>query len=89
VPNFTDAGVMAEREGGWWLAGITLMPSTGEEEGADGRDPHARGGAGAREREQGAAVEWGQTGSERAESVARARVGGDGRRWTESGGSRA
>ena len=31
VPNFTVAGVMAEREGGWWPAGIASMPSIGEE----------------------------------------------------------
>jgi hypothetical protein len=60
VPNFTGAGVMVEREGGRWLAGIALMPSTGEEERASSRDPHARGGAGARERERGATDEWGR-----------------------------
>jgi hypothetical protein len=49
VPNFTGAGVMAEREGGWWPMGIAPMPSTGEEEGADSQGPHARGGAGTRE----------------------------------------
>jgi hypothetical protein len=36
---------------------IAPMPRTGEEEGADGRDPHARGGAGAREQERSAANE--------------------------------
>jgi hypothetical protein len=35
------------------------MPSMGKEEGAGSRDPHARGGAGARERERGTADEWG------------------------------
>jgi hypothetical protein len=64
VPNFTGAGVMAERERGWWPAGITLMPSMGEEEGVDGWDPHARGGTGAKEREWDAADEWGRVGSE-------------------------
>jgi hypothetical protein len=49
VPNFTGAGVMAEREGGWWPMGIAPMPSTSEEEGADSQGPHARGGAGTRE----------------------------------------
>jgi hypothetical protein len=57
VPNFTDAGVMAEREGGWWPAGITPMPITSGEEGADGWGPLARGGACAREREWGTADE--------------------------------
>jgi hypothetical protein len=33
VPNFTGAGVMAEREGGRWPARITPMPRTGKEEG--------------------------------------------------------
>jgi hypothetical protein len=46
VPNFTGTGVMAVRERGWWPTGITPVPSTGEEEWADGRGPHARGGAG-------------------------------------------
>jgi hypothetical protein len=59
-----------EREEGWWTAGITPMPSTCEEEGADGRDPHARGGAGARERERGVDDEWGRADNEGGESMA-------------------
>jgi hypothetical protein len=60
VPNFTGVGAMAEREGGWWPLRIASMPSTGEEEGADGWDPHVKGGAGARERERGTTNEWGR-----------------------------
>jgi hypothetical protein len=84
VPNFTGAGAMVEREGGWWPTGIAPMPSMGEEEGVDGRDPHARGGVGVREREQGVADEWGREGSEGGESAAwagaRWEVGRDGLR---------
>jgi hypothetical protein len=85
VPNFSGVGVMAEREGGWWPTGITPMPSTCEEEGVDGWDPHARGGAGAREREQGATDEWGRAGSEGGESAAWARALGE----MDRGGLRA
>jgi hypothetical protein len=72
VPNFTSTGVMVEREEGWWTAGITPMPSTCKEEGADERDPHARGGACARERERGVADEWGRADNEGGESATRA-----------------
>jgi hypothetical protein len=77
MPNFTGAGVMVEREGGWWPVGIAPMPNTGEVEGADGQDPHARGGAGVRERERGMADKWGRAGSEGGESVARAGAHGE------------
>jgi hypothetical protein len=73
VPNFTGERVMARRQGGQWPATIASMPITGDGEGTDGRGPHAREGAGARER-----------GEARLTRGARATVRGEGTRH-ESG----
>jgi hypothetical protein len=81
VPNFTSERVMARRGGGRWPATIVSMPSTGEGEGTDVRDPHAREGA-VRKSESGArltsgAERWRQRGGR----GAGARAGGP--RWAE------
>jgi hypothetical protein len=52
---------------------IAPVPGTGEEEGADGRVLPARGGADMRERERGAADEWGRAASGRGGIAARTR----------------
>jgi hypothetical protein len=75
VPNFTGERVMARRRGGWWPATNASMPITGEGEGIDGWGPHAREGAGVRER-AGVADGWGQaTARERRARRGRARLG--------------
>jgi hypothetical protein len=76
VPNFTSERVMARRRGRRWPATIASMPITGEGEGIDERGPHAREGAGARER-----------GKARLTRGARAAVRGEGtRRESECAG---